>query len=832
MAAPKTSKLPSVSISSQKLVNDTGASSTDGITSDGAVVLTGTVSGATGTIVQIYDGTILLGTSTLDGRGGWSFSTTLLQGTHSLRAVARDTAGQKASSASQPTLIVDKTPPAVAISSQVLARDTGLSGTDGVTSDGAVTLKGTVGVETGTKVQIYDGSSLLGTATLDGKGGWTFSTTLLEGQHALRAVATDLAGLTTTTATQATIIVDKTPPALSISSQVLAHDTGLSGSDGITTDGTVTLTGTVTAGAGTTVQVYDGNTSLGSAALDGNGGWTFGAVLSDGTHALHAVATDLAGNSSITVDQSQITVDHSAAAVLYRFEYQIVGSNTVQLFGEYSGPAGTQIDVYSGATKLGTATITGANTWTFETPALPDGNYSFTAVATTPAGLSTTFGDIPSITVGWGTGTLDMSGFSTVWHQDFTENQIDRDVFQIVYGQDHQFAYGSDGLTLTSYRADGFTDVGILQPTWGADLAQGYGLYSITASHPANQGTGIAILLWPSDNIWPGPEMDLVEDWNDPTSQTAYFSVHTKSPLDGSDMINTIQYSIDLTRPNTFALDWEEGSLTYYVNGDELFQITGSEVPRDFAHGGVNAAFGAQVSNIGDSWQPSDEVSLTIHDMSYAVKLPAPASIKVSNPGSIAQTDAGAVQQVEETITTTGLQTSTVYAMVLSKDNVAYKNWEAVTLDANGVGHYTAEFHATGDYLAVTTDPGNLSVLGWSRPVTLDAASNPGGLLSMAVAHDQLWFERSGDDLVIDVLGTTSRTFIDEWYLDGKPAQQVQAADGMTIDSGIDDLVEAMASFAAAHPGFDTMTTTHASLTESGYFGAALASAIANDWLA
>ena len=609
---------PALSITSQILASDSGVSATDLITSNGTVTLTGTATGSTGS-VQVFDGTTLLGTAVADGTGQWSFATTLKgDGAHALHAVATDAAGNVATTAAQPAITLDTTPPLVAITAQKLASDTGSSGTDLITSNGAVTLSGTSSGGTGS-VQIYDGTMLIGTAAVDAAGHWSFMTTLGAGAHALHAATADAAGNAATTAAQPVITVDTTPPLLVITSQTLAADTGNSATDLLTNNGLVTLTGTA-GGARGNVQIYDGTTALGLAAIDTTGHWSFTTTLKDGSHALHAAAVDQAGNMATTAAEPVITVDTTKPAVGFAFENQVVGSNSVQMWGSYSGPAGTTVEVYSGTTDLGAATLLG-NAWYFNTAQLSAGNYSFSAVATTAAGNTATFGGIPSLTVGGAKGTLNLANYSTVWQQDFTHaTQVDRTIFPIVYGNANQFSFGADGLTLTSYKADGFQPVGILQANWGANLGEGYGLYSVTASHPANQGAGIAILLWPSNNVWPGPEMDMVEDWSDPTSQTAYMSVHFKGP-NGENMGNTIKFTVDLTKPATYSMDWEQGSLTYYINGQEVFQITGSEVPLDFAHGGVNASFGAQITDTGASAQPSDRVSLTIASMSYSAAL-------------------------------------------------------------------------------------------------------------------------------------------------------------------------------------------------------------------
>ncbi len=416
-----------------------------------------------------------------------------------------------------------------------------------------------------------------------------------------------------------------TAPTVKITSQKLTADTGGSATDRITNNGAVTLSGTVSGSAGTIVKIYDGTVLVGTAKLNNKGGWTFATTLAAGTHALRAVAISQSGLSSSTAAQPAIVVDNSVPTVAFRYESQVAGSSVVDLWGTVSGSAGTTVEVFNNGVDLGTATVTG-NTWHLATPSLAPGNYSFSAVATTLAGNSATFSGVASLTVGPVSGTLNLSKYTRVWDQNFTTSAaIDTNIFPIVYGNPNQFSFGPDGLTLSSYRADGFANVGFLQENWGSSLSQGYGLYSVTASHPAGQGTGIAILLWPSNNVWPGAEIDILECWDDPTSQSGYMSVHFKGP-NGEDMANSIKFSVDLTKPNTFSLDWERGSLTYYVNGVEIFQITGSEVPKDASDGGVNMAFGAQITDIGTNFEPSDLVSLTIYDMSYSVMTtPTPA---------------------------------------------------------------------------------------------------------------------------------------------------------------------------------------------------------------
>ena len=66
---------------------------------------------------------------------------------------------------------------------------------DGITNDNTLTLTGTA--EANATVKVYDGATLLGSATANGTGAWSFTTAALaNGAHSLSATATDLAGNT------------------------------------------------------------------------------------------------------------------------------------------------------------------------------------------------------------------------------------------------------------------------------------------------------------------------------------------------------------------------------------------------------------------------------------------------------------------------------------------------------------------------------------------------------------------------------------------------------------------------------------------------------------
>ncbi|MCW1384101.1 Ig-like domain-containing protein, partial [Novosphingobium sp. KCTC 2891] len=308
-------RAPLVAIGSLELASDTGASAQDLVTRDGHVTLTGTASDDVSVAsVHILDGTTDLGAATLVGTN-WTFSAELAPGTHVLTAVATDSGGQTASTAAQPAIVVDVAAPSLTVVSEVLTNDAGASPSDFITNDGRFTLAGAVSDNlTAVGVHVFDGTTDLGAATvLD--GGWSFSGTLLAGTHHLSAVAVDLAGNSTSVDAAQDITVDATAPTVATSFQHLLIDTGSSSTDGITSDGRISLGGTAADNlALASVHVFDGVTDLGAASVV-NGNWSFETVLGAGTHALVAVAYDVAGNHTASLPQASVTVVPQAPIV-------------------------------------------------------------------------------------------------------------------------------------------------------------------------------------------------------------------------------------------------------------------------------------------------------------------------------------------------------------------------------------------------------------------------------------------------------------------------------------------------------------------------------------
>ena len=160
------------------LANDTGSSNSDLITSNGALTVTPAETG----------GTIQYST---DGGGTWSATAPTYasngtnDGSHTVEVRQVDAAGNLGTAASL-SFTLDTLAPSIAIAS-----------TGGLTSNPTQTVSGTVDVaDAGSTVTLYDnGSTVVGTATVQSNGSWSTSVTLTgNGTNTLTAQDTDAAG--------------------------------------------------------------------------------------------------------------------------------------------------------------------------------------------------------------------------------------------------------------------------------------------------------------------------------------------------------------------------------------------------------------------------------------------------------------------------------------------------------------------------------------------------------------------------------------------------------------------------------------------------------------
>jgi RTX calcium-binding nonapeptide repeat (4 copies) len=87
------------------------------------------------------------------------------------------------------------------------------------------------------------------------------------------------------------------------------------------------------------------------------------------------------------------------------------------------------------------------------------------------------------------------------------------------------------------------------------------------------------------------------------------------------------------------------------------------------------------------------------------------------------------------------------------------------------------------------------------------SSTSPNGQIDFGsgISDENLWFKQSGNDLQIDLMGTQDSVTLSGWYGSNSSAQvqSVNTSDGLKIDSLLQQLVSAMATFSGNNPGFD-----------------------------
>lgn len=294
--------------------DDSGSSNSDNVTNAHSVTLTGHAQA--GQEVTLYSDASSLGTVTADSNGNFTMSgVSLHSGANNITAHTTDPANVELIS---PTLVITadyEAPNAPVNLALAEVDDTGASTTDGKTSKtSGLTMTGTA--DPGATVVIYEGSTVLNSGKADANGAFAIDVSLAQGDHALTAKITDLAG-NQSTASDERVISVIAPPSVDLKPTIsaVASDSGVLQPGAATSDTTPTLT--ITLGKslpdGAQVEVLDGTTSLGYASGSGTDfSFTPSTGLSEGSHAFTARVVDVAGSKGPVSVVRSVAIDTTA----------------------------------------------------------------------------------------------------------------------------------------------------------------------------------------------------------------------------------------------------------------------------------------------------------------------------------------------------------------------------------------------------------------------------------------------------------------------------------------------------------------------------------------
>ncbi len=210
---------PTAAIATATLNHDNGSSGTDFITNTAGQDISGTYTGTLGTgetvQVSVDNGSTWTNAVADAVTHTWSSAglSLLPTSTGTLKVQVADTAGNASTAFSQ-AYVLDTTAPGASTIFLSAGSDTGASSQDGITRTTTPTFSGLA--EINSTVKLFDGTTLVATATANGtNGNWVVATSALAaGPHSITAVSTDVAGNTGVASVALVLNVDLTAPVL------------------------------------------------------------------------------------------------------------------------------------------------------------------------------------------------------------------------------------------------------------------------------------------------------------------------------------------------------------------------------------------------------------------------------------------------------------------------------------------------------------------------------------------------------------------------------------------------------------------------------------------
>ncbi|HFO6375028.1 TPA: Ig-like domain-containing protein [Escherichia coli] len=588
-----TAPLASKTIAIAGISDDTGLSSSDFVTRDTTLTVRGTLGAALAADERAQislDGGVTWTTLTVIGTS-WSYADgrTLTDGTWNYTVRVVDLAGNVGQTATQ-NVVVDTTSPEAAKSITItgISDDTGASSSDFITSDTSLTVRGVLGAALGTnefaQISTDNGATWVNvTVAADGLN-WSYvdGRTLTNGTTTWQVRVVDLAGNVGATGSQSAQI-DTVNPAQVLTIASISTDTGSSATDFITSDTSLTLTGSLGAGlaSGEVAQIsLDGGATWITLTTNGTQ-WTYtdGRTLTDGSYVYQVRVLDLAGNTGPVVSKTVVvdTINPTATPTIVSYtddvgqrqgtlsSSQATDDTTPLLNGVLSGPlaSGEVVYLYRNGLLLGAVTMVGALNWTYSDSGLVSGAYTYSARVVDLAGNITSSSDFVL--------TVDTSIPTTLAQ---ITSQTTRDTTPIISGViTAALASGQyvevviNGKTYTS-EPGGAVVVDPAHNTWYVQLPDTDALtvsataYTVTAQVKSSAGNGNNANI-SNGTVTVNAAIDYTPTWTTASKTTAWGLTYG---LDTHGMWTVLanQQVMQSTDP----LTWSKTALTLYQSGN------------------------------------------------------------------------------------------------------------------------------------------------------------------------------------------------------------------------------------------------------------------------
>ncbi|MCQ8229054.1 Ig-like domain-containing protein [Pantoea trifolii] len=286
-------------------------------TDDTTPTLNGT--GTKGNVIEVWDGTIKIGETTVGENGTWSFTPgkALGAGSHSITTRERNEKGVVGESSEAWGFVIDLTAPAKGTIGGMFDDSTNPPKEitkDGVTKDSTPSLSGKA--EAGSTVEIWKNGQLQGTAKTDSEGNWKFTCPkLADGKHDFSIVVVDQVGNKSLPSDAWIVEIDTIAPEnKGIGAIKDSNEKPIENSDE-TEDSTPTFSGV--GEKGDIVKIIDNGKVIGSTVIDDKGEWTFTPekALENGKHEFQIIVVDPAGNQSQLSEKVVVDINDPNAPI-------------------------------------------------------------------------------------------------------------------------------------------------------------------------------------------------------------------------------------------------------------------------------------------------------------------------------------------------------------------------------------------------------------------------------------------------------------------------------------------------------------------------------------
>ncbi|MDO9712767.1 family 16 glycosylhydrolase [Paracraurococcus lichenis] len=208
-----------------------------------------------------------------------------------------------------------------------------------------------------------------------------------------------------------------------------------------------------------------------------------------------------------------------------------------------------------------------------------------------------------------------LPGFTVQWMEDFTSGKC-TGLLSNVWGPGVRCP-GPGVITLSS-TSDNQDSGAMTRPEGYGSQAPGggwgYGFYSFTLKVTGAAKPGPYAQAWPGTDVWPGPELDVMEVLED---GTPYGTVHWKGGS-GDNQFRSVRYEgVNVLDVHTYAMLWLPGQIRFYVDGKQYGDAITENVPADGAHGGEWLAPGVGMQTWWNSGA-AHGVGMEVYNVSYA----------------------------------------------------------------------------------------------------------------------------------------------------------------------------------------------------------------------